>query len=213
MKRASKGLMAFFAFWTVIALLCTGYSAAAGNEASKRMISIVLDDSGSMYGDRIIHSMQAIEEIGAMLKAEDVLNIYTLNQRLSEPVLTVSGSEPDRIDKIHAEMEKYSLPSGGTPYQRMETAANALLAASAEYEKWLVILSDGEYGNRSHDEVQADLDSWNNQGIHTVFLSIDPGSGSGYRDNGDMGKYYPTGTVNLLETVSGITGFIFGSPG
>ena len=216
MNRMYRRLRSVLAVWAVIALLCAGSAAAAGSntrviDAPKRMINIVLDDSGSMYGNRIITSLYALEVFGAMLNEQDVLNIYTLNQKTDKPILTLKGNDQSRTNQLHGVMTKYSTPSGGTPYQYTETAAKALIAASAEYEKWLVILSDGEYAGKSDKEVQADLDSWNGREIHTVFLSIDPGNRTGYRDNGTMGRYFPTATKDLLKTVSEISNIIFGN--
>ncbi|GAA3207804.1 hypothetical protein [Microbacterium terregens] len=139
-----------------------GVSAEA---ADSRHINLVIDDSGSMFEDvnhglldRWSKAKYALEVFAAMLGGEDTLNVYRMSDfadgRESGPNVSLSGTEPTsaRVAKIHA----MQMQGGDTPYAPVQRAYGDLVAAASD-NKWLVILTDGEFDDRPVGEVQQDV--------------------------------------------------------
>lgn len=152
-----------------------------------RQVNLVIDDSGSMFFDgssaldRWSNAKYSLEVFAAMMGEQDTLNVYRMSDfgdgAVAGPLVTMTGGEPtsDRVAKIH-EMQ---LQGGGTPYAPVPTAA-ADLALSSAPDRWLVILSDGEFNDRETADVQADLTRFAAEGtsgdarLQVAFLAIGP---------------------------------------
>ncbi|MFC6325353.1 hypothetical protein ACFQZV_05350 [Microbacterium koreense] len=160
-------------------------SASCGNgeytpATPQRYINLVLDDSGSMFydeddapRDRWSKAKYAVEVFAAMLEPEDTLNVYLLNGG-GAPQLTITGSETStaRVEKVH----ELQLRGGGTPYDVVRRATADLDTADAE-NKWLVVLSDGDFPDRKVEQVKSDFDTFVANGTdgerrRVAFLSI-----------------------------------------
>lgn len=143
--------------------------ALAANESSKgKIINVVYDDSRSMYLNnetRWCQAKYAMEVFCAMMGKEDTMNIFAMNR---SEVLTIKGSDSDRVEKVHAMTSTYS----GTPFSTVTKAGNALRDKDSSYERWLVVLTDGSFDNTTQSTVQATLDGYNASGIKTVYLAI-----------------------------------------
>lgn len=155
----------------------------------QRQINLVLDESGSMFADpdeagNVTPSSTwsiakySLEVFAALLGSSDQLNVYRMSDygpvgSPSTPTLTLSGTEgrAERVAQIH-DME---LAGASTPWRSVTAAAENLLTSDAE-QKWLVILTDGEFKIRDQpvppEEVVAYLGPLIQQGVRVAFMSI-----------------------------------------
>lgn len=164
---------------------------ARAAEEAPRLIHVVYDDSGSMYQyefydqnggyshteyyDKWCRARYAMEVFAAMMEERDEMNIYLMSER-GRRTMQVSGSDSpqSRIDRIH------SMTDGaiGTYYETVTAAYDDLMAADGFSEKWLVILTDGDFeGSDGQDwkpasELNADFSSFAASGVKVVYLAI-----------------------------------------
>ncbi|MBR2736863.1 MAG: VWA domain-containing protein, partial [Firmicutes bacterium] len=191
------------------AILLTGAFSGQAKAAGKgRRIHVVFDDSGSMNTEqRWSRAMYALEVFTAMLEEEDELKAYTLNLGVGEAI-QISGKDADRTKKVHQWGANHD--GGGTSFKRVEDAAGELQRIKNNYsDVWLVVLTDGEFDQGS-SYIENKLNSWNQQGIRTVYLAIgnraypvssNPGNG-GY-------AYKANDSKAILENVRDIANRIF----
>ena len=189
-----------------------------------KMINVVYDDSGSMiYGDnnmRWCRAKYAMEVFCAMMGEDDVMNIYLMSSfdvgtgtpynGAQIPALTLKGSDSRRVAKVHEMNSRYM----DTPFPTVTRAAEDLLQESDSYEKWLVIITDGQFenGNRPISEIQSALDSYNAQGVKTVFLGIGSDvAGHLPQGNPSRGAYVEAAKdgPDVLQKVTAIANQIF----
>ncbi|MBQ6733444.1 MAG: VWA domain-containing protein [Lachnospiraceae bacterium] len=149
--------------------------ADAPEEFSGRMIYVVYDDSGSMFaasGTPIMRWSQAkyaMEVFAAMMGADDVMVIYPMSLNGASG-LTLKGSDRNRVKTIH----DMNTDAGHTPFLSVQSASQALEKEDDKYEKWLVIITDGEFddGRTPKDTAQAALNEYNTKGMKTAYLAI-----------------------------------------
>lgn len=188
-----------------------------------RQVNLVLDDSGSMFTDgakaldRWSNAKYSLEVFAAMLDEKDTLNVYRMSDfaegAKSGPVVVIAGTDPtsQRIAKIHT----MSMHGGGTPYAPVQAAVDDL-AKSAAPDKWLVVLSDGEFGDRSAADVQGDFarfvaeNSGDGTRMQVAFLAI--GAAAPELQSDPIGGVFferATETSELLHTMTGFSNRIF----
>lgn len=151
-------------------------SAAAIRKDTTRAIGIVFDNSGSMYGDKNsswCRATYAMEVFASMMNDGDQLQIYPMwditlgaNSGTAVPVpLVINGpGEANVIRKI------FTPYTGGTPFSTVTDAYNGLKNTKAD-EKYLIILTDGEFNNMGIGTVSAYLDEYC-QDVNVMFLAI-----------------------------------------
>lgn len=133
--------------------------AASGDEvrASKKIISVVYDDSGSMWGERWSYTNYAMQALIALLNEQDELYITFMSDKYSAKEMDTSDL-PGAIRTIH------DWPySNDTPGEALDTARNRLDGISEEdasAQFWMVILTDGEIEMNS--SLQDKLNSYKN---------------------------------------------------
>jgi len=141
--------------------------AYATNQRS-RVIHVVYDDSGSMvrdggvFLDRWGQAKYAMEVFAAMLGENDVMRVYYMScfdtsvggDIHADPLVVMSGSEParERVAKIHNTITT----TANTPFDPVLKAFADLRNQTAD-ERWLVVLTDGEF-NRLYGEVNNNVD-------------------------------------------------------
>lgn len=141
-----------------------GSTSTPGVTVPKR-VDLVIDDSGSMFVDdakqpldRWSYAKYSLEVFAAMMRPEDTLNVYRMSDfaknASSGPTLTLNGSQStaDRVAQIHA----MQLLGDKTPYAPVK-AAMADLVKNQTGNGWLVVLTDGQFNDRSTAEVESDL--------------------------------------------------------
>lgn len=152
------------------------------NQRSKT-INVVYDDSSSMiidandtYLDRWGQAKYAMEVFAAMLEEKDTMSVYYMSDFMVSantsvpPKLTISGSEPaeTRVAKIHNTVT----PSSGTPFDAVAKAYEDLKKANTD-EKWLVVLTDGEFNYLDGKEnYSIDVDDFFSQYVSTGDIKI-----------------------------------------
>ena len=157
-----------------------------------RQINLVLDESGSMFVDADEQPVTwwsiakySLEVFAALLGPGDTLNVYRMSdygpRSSSDPTLPISGTESvaTRVDSVHS----LQLRGRSTPW-RSVTAAAENLAASSASEKWLVILTDGDFDSPEGagqkipvGEVEGFLDELSQKtSTEVAFMSIGTGA-------------------------------------
>lgn len=140
------------------------FSYAAEENAPKRTINLVYDDSGSMIvsedGKKVDTWCQAkysMEVFAAMLSENDTMNVYYMsdfeNSTSGGPKLVLNGNdEPrDNIKKVHNLVTN----AGNTPFNAVRKAEADLEKVKAD-EKWLVVLTDGEFEDGAMKQSEID---------------------------------------------------------
>lgn len=109
-----------------------------------RIVSVVFDDSGSMYNetDRWAYTSYAMQAFSAMMGSEDVLYVTYLNSASSSKRLDLSKSgKQETINKI-----ENTVFGGGTP-NKLQDGANCLTKEYSNYKNnakyYLVVMADG----------------------------------------------------------------------
>ena len=194
-----------------------------------REINLVYDDSGSMMmnsvdgkqvgTDRWCQARYAMEVFAAMLAPGDTLNIYTMSdfgpgKTKAGPHLSVKGGDPqDSVAKIHAMITK----SSATPFETVVKAERDLAGAGADVEKWLVVLTDGEFqvdgktlkGKASSDYLDKQFKKYADAGIKVVYLGM---GGEAQAVSPIDGKVFPHSaakSTDILENLTNICNQIF----
>lgn len=191
-------------------------ASAAVTDSPTRVINIVYDDSGSMYktGGNLVdtwcQAKYSMEVFAAMLGDTDTLNIYYMSDyqggTQSSPRLTLQGKDgaATNVNKIHNETTR----AGNTPFASVRKAYSDLTKAKAD-EKWLVVLTDGEFqGVDSLDGFFSQKAS----DIKVMFLGMGPAA-SGITSHEDKEIYYVEAKTNsqILNQITGICTRIFNS--
>lgn len=113
-----------------------------------RVINIVYDDSSSMNQDEAwCHARYALEVFAAMLDENDTMKVFTMSaadRGRTEPDVTISGKESmeARVAKVHAD---FSEIDAWTNFGAAQSAHADLAKQPATTEKWLVVLTDGDF--------------------------------------------------------------------
>ena len=171
---------------------------AADSEVSKKIISIVYDDSGSMMsGNNYCYSDYALQILTATLEKNDELNIVKMSEyyQNNEIDLSTQTQKQNYIDEIR----NFS-HNGGTPFESVNTARDWLInqskknGDSADY--WLVVITDGAFAglpsplNAYFDDINSEF---NNLNYEFVLLSI-----GGYTDFELKNVVTTTANSNLI---------------
>lgn len=203
-----QGMTRWILFGLLLFLLQSSLvvSAAENDAALGKIIHVVYDDSRSMYLNnetRWCQAKYAMEVFCAMMGEEDTMNIYSMNR---SDILTIQGADPDRVEKVHGMTSLYA----GTPFSTVQKAGNALEQERADYERWLVVLTDGSFDNTTQATVQSTLDRYNAAGIKTVYLAIGDNAVELQGDpaNGAYAEKAAT-TEDILTKVTNIANQIF----
>lgn len=195
MKR-SKGIAVQkrgFVLFMAASMLGAGFSLnpspiLAKEDLPSREINIVYDDSGSMYeeagqsADTWSKAKYSMEVFASMLGEDDDMNIYYMSDYSPKgskdgPKIELSGSDDaqDNVDEIH-DKRTYS---EFTAFETVEAAYDDLETSDAD-EKWLVILTDGDFqinGQPVDDKAQVtkmmdDFFNAKDPDVNVVFLAI-----------------------------------------
>jgi len=166
----------YLMFAVFLVLICNIALAETENN-SKKVVSIVYDDSGSMTIDNnYCYSDYALQILTASLGSNDELNIVKMSNYYKNNAvnLTNASSRQEYINEI-----KNYEHVGGTPFDSVNTAKNWLINKSNDYgeaaEYWLVVITDGVFSGLPEDVnlyMQELNNEFNNLNFEFVLLSI-----------------------------------------
>lgn len=143
-----------------------------------RVISIVFDNSGSMYeedGKPInawCRATYAMEVFASMLNAGDKLLIYPMHpiqdgkngSTITAPLVINGPNDAGKIRNI------YTPVTGLTPFSAVEAAYAGLRAATAD-QKYLIVLTDGEFDDMDKQTLEGKLNEYS-QAVNVMYLGI-----------------------------------------
>jgi hypothetical protein len=181
MKKIIVTLICLVLFGTgLMPLYSQTYSANLPGKA----IHIVYDDSGSMirddgdvYLDRWAQAKYAMEVFAAMLQENDIMRVYYMSDYVTSiggninapPRLSIMGTEPmsARVAKVH---DTITLASN-TPFDPVLKAYEDLKNESSD-EKWLVVLTDGQFNFLYGESANVNADIFYSQFINESDIKI-----------------------------------------
>lgn len=228
-KKISAVLALLILCSTVLSILGIQIPAAAAETQISRVINVVYDDSGSMAKDfegtkqpldRWCQAKYAMEVFASMLGSDDTMNVYVMsdfdrrgyNKSDAAPHLTLSGSDGQKnnVAKVHDMVTEL----GNTPFNSVKKAYSDLMSAQGD-EKWLVVLTDGDFEHIAKSDVQKFFAS-KDASVHVMFLSM------GKSASGANGSILPDESKNIfyeealnssdiLSKITGISTRIFNS--
>lgn len=145
MKRIISLLLALLLLLSLVLAVIPAAHAATGDEirAAKKIISVVYDDSTSMYGDRWVYANYAMQALTALLNEQDELHITYMSQPTSSQQISLAD-----INGAVTKVRNWN-QAGDTPMASLVTAKKRLDAVSESdpsAQFWLVILTDGQIG-------------------------------------------------------------------
>jgi hypothetical protein len=171
-----------------LALFGTGlmplYSQTYSANLPGKAIHIVYDDSGSMirddgdvYLDRWAQAKYAMEVFAAMLQENDTMRVYYMSDYVTSiggninapPRLSIMGTEPmlARAAKVH---DTITLASN-TPFDPVLKAYKDLKNETSG-EKWLVVLTDGQFNFLYGESANVNADGFYSQFINESDIKI-----------------------------------------
>lgn len=146
-----KKICIFITAITVVLLLLLGAAAAEDtdtlNRRIPRVVSIVFDDSGSMYEntDRWAYTSYAMQTFTAMMSSEDTLVVTYLNNTSGDGEVGLKSNKQNNIDSFAS-----TLFGGGTPnriadgLKKLADEYNTNRKNNKEAKYYLVVMADGE---------------------------------------------------------------------
>ncbi len=155
--------------------------ASAATNSPSRVINIVYDDSGSMIEtdgvkvDTWCQAKYAMEVFAAMLGQNDTMNVYVMSDFVSNttagPKVVLDGKEGAKanVAKIHEMLTKAT----DTPFNSVRKAYSDLTKVKAD-EKWLVVLTDGEFQGIGGTSAIDAFFAKKQDAIKVMFLSMGP---------------------------------------
>jgi hypothetical protein len=216
----------------LIAVMPLHGQAYTTNQRSKA-IHVVYDDSGSMIEDdtkvpavpvdRWGQAKYAMEVFAVMLEEQDTMAVYYMSDFdalargnvNAPPRITISGSQPaeTRVSTIHDTVTR----AEATPYDAVAKAYADLRTANAD-DKWLVVLTDGEFnrlGGVRRDPAEIDVNGFfsqyvNESGARIILLSMGDVAPT-IRANPGRGIYFEQAknSNEILGKITSICNMIF----
>lgn len=137
------------ALFLIVSTLMTAIPVALAGSVyvrPKKTVYLVMDDSGSMDGQKENDANYALQTFLSVLDKNEQVVIYFLNEKNAIGDIDISKKSNDMISNVRI---KYPNSVGGTPFDVVKDAAEDLRKASAKdpsREYWLVVITDGGFG-------------------------------------------------------------------
>ena len=180
---------------------------SAETKQEKKLVYVVLDDSGSMgsgvadlqgniISTRWHHSQYAIEVLTGLLNPGDHLEFFYLNDAIRDAADQVQWTADLSAAGIQSSMHK-AVSDGGaegnTPFTQVTAAWEQMQKVNEDFDKyWLVVISDGYYeGFGSEQELRSEFERFagqmmgpdHNKRLNLIYLTI--GDSGGYKIDKD----------------------------
>ncbi|MBQ2910990.1 MAG: hypothetical protein IJE55_01745 [Clostridia bacterium] len=202
--------------------LCMVFSAliptalAVTTNAPSRVINLVYDDSSSMietdgnWMDTWCQAKYSTEVFAGMLGENDTMNIYLMSDfnknTNAGPFLTLNGADgmETNVSKVHNMLG----PANNTPFNSVRKAYSDLTKAAAD-EKWLVVLTDGQF--QGVDDIDAFFAA-KSPDIRVMFLGMGPYA-DGIKADANNNIYFYKADTNkeILKNITDICTRVFNS--
>lgn len=128
----------------------------AASIRTKKVVSVVYDDSGSMYmkdSPKWAYANYAMQAFAGILNKEDSLYISYMSENYAKEInLNNKNSEVDSI--------RERAKSGNTPLETIDTAFNKLKSHSdnnANTQYWLVVMTDGQFYDSQENAIKLEV--------------------------------------------------------
>ena len=187
-------------------------------------IAIAYDDSGSMYDDgsgmRWCNAKYGLEVLAAMLGERDKMVVFEMANP-NTPSISISGSQSmgERVDVL----ERFGFGVGKTLVDPSRSALSYLESSSAD-ERYLIIMTDGEFLNDQGESISGDEGikritkiakqaSKNEKSIQTIYLAVDRDKEkAGIVEEDPANNIYAMDTTsdNILDSMVEIANQVFG---
>ena len=204
MKRLLPILLAAVLVLSAMPLL----HASAETYVPTRTINLVFDDSGSMirtdgnYVDTWCQAKYAMEVFAAMLGEQDTLNIYYMSDYVSDtsaaapppPKISLHGSRDASTTTANvAEIHNLVTNASDTPFNSVKKAYADLEQVTSD-EKWLVVLTDGEFNGTQNSRVENYFHECVADGVtKTIMFSMGPNAAEISADEANNIFFYKAG--------------------
>jgi hypothetical protein len=174
--KGSLNLIVIIICSLLLNILTMNINVTAESIKHSKVINVVYDDSGSMienngfFYEKWSQAKYSMEVFAAMLDKDDILNVFPMSQ-MGKKSVSISGNETpmDRVAKIHL----MNYDAGETPYEPVASAINDLKNYGEDFQKWVVVLTDGDFNKTLTTEVESRFASYVANGkIRIVFLGI-----------------------------------------
>lgn len=205
-------------------LICAPTASASTKAGESRAISIVFDNSGSMYSgnkEAWCRATYAMEVFASMLNSGDILQIYPMweitvggqSYTMQNPLQIKSASDAKKIREI------FTPSAGGTPIESIDYASDGLKTIQAD-KKYLIILTDGDKFHvngisRSKSETIKELDrrvqALAGNGMSVMYLGI--GSDAclpSVKESEYFVKKKASNTADVLSMLTEMCNLVFG---
>ncbi len=189
-----------------------------------RTINLVYDDSGSMirvdsdYVDTWCQAKYAMEVFAGMLGEKETLNIYYMSDYANgstsaPPKLSLTGSKDASITEANVKkIHDLVTNASATPFDSVKKAYQDLQNVNSD-EKWLVVLTDGEFNSTSNSSVESYFNECVADGkTRVMMLSMGPNAAV-INPNPDKHIYFEKAknTTDILSKLTKICNRIFQS--
>lgn len=198
--------------------------ASAETYVPSRTINLVYDDSGSMirvgsdYVDTWCQAKYAMEVFAGMLGERETLNIYYMSDYVkgstsAPPKLTLNGSKDASVTEANVKkIHDLVTDASETPFDAVKKAYSDLKNVNSD-ERWLVVLTDGEFNSTSNSRVESYFNECVADGkTRVMMLSMGPNAAV-ITPNPDKHIYFEKAenTTDILSKLTKICNRIFQS--
>ena len=209
---------------TLLMLMPFCLTANAETYVPSRTINLVYDDSGSMirvgsnYVDTWCQAKYAMEVFAGMLGENETLNIYYMSDYVNgstsaPPKLTLTGSKDATITEANVKkIHDLVTDASDTPFDSVKKAYADLKKVTSD-ERWLVVLTDGEFNGTSNSRVENYFNECVSDGkTRVMMLSMGPNAAV-INPNPDKHIYFEKAenTTDILSKLTRICNRIFQS--
>lgn len=154
-------------FLILFALFACAFAAVP---ALARTVVVVYDDSGSMSNGvyRDVYAGYSLQVLRALLRPQDRLQVVYMNQ--AHTALYTGPNAQGDMKEIKTRAARIG---GGTPYGAVEKATQ-LIEASTDDDKWLLVITDGNFEEGVPDALDSEIKSFvaRNPSVRAMYLGI-----------------------------------------
>lgn len=171
-----KTICLFCVCMVLLTMCFVGIPAAADGSKlrSRKVVSVVYDDSGSMLNEKWEYTSYAMQCFAAMLNKGDRLDITYMSSYKKGSFAVDTSNRAQSVKDIREHSS-----SGSTPSEAIDTAFTTMQSVNdtdSNTQYWLIVMTDGQMSGNETAETKinriADTSMPNGTKPHIVFLTI-----------------------------------------